>query len=79
MEQIMQMKLMKETLEANQRMMAEMEKSWEQKLAEAKAMEAKEAENTKTEDHLKFTGGPHLVNLNEDPMLDRKVVYPITE
>ena len=23
------------------------------------------------------SGGPHLVNLNEDPMLDRKVVYDI--
>lgn len=34
-----QMALMQETLEANQRQMAEMEKSWEQKLADAKAME----------------------------------------
>ena len=33
------MLLMQEQLEANQRAMAEMEKSWEQKLAEAKAKE----------------------------------------
>jgi|DEB0MinimDraft_12_1074336.scaffolds.fasta_scaffold09002_4 hypothetical protein len=36
------MLLMKEQLEANQREMAEMEKSWEQKLAEAKAKEEEE-------------------------------------
>ena len=37
-----QLALMEETLAANQRQMAEMEKTWEQKLAEAKAMEDEE-------------------------------------
>ena len=69
---------MQETLEANQRQMAEMEKSWEQKLAEAKAMEEEEEKKNEEEKLKKQQGGPHLVNLNEDPMLDRKVFYDIT-
>ena len=36
------MLMMQEQLEANQRAMAEMEKSWEQKLAEQKKQEAEE-------------------------------------
>ena len=73
-----QLAIMQETLEANQRQMAEMEKSWEQKLAEAKAMEAEEEEREKIELEKKKVGGPHLVNLNEYPILDRKVFYDIT-
>jgi len=40
---------MQETLDANQRQMAEMEKSWEQKLAEAKIMEEAEDKIEKEE------------------------------
>jgi len=29
------------------------------------------------EEAARLAGTPHLVNLNEDPMLDRKVVYAI--
>ena len=68
---------MQEQLEANQRAMAEMEKSWEQKLSEAKAREAEEDKIRKEEEASMNSGSPHLVNLNEDPMLDRKVVYNI--
>jgi len=57
--------------------MAEMEKSWEQKLKEAKEREAEEERLNKEEEAAKLAGTPHLVNLNEDPMLDRKVVYDI--
>lgn len=73
----MQMQLMKEQLEANQREMAEMEKSWEQKLKESKEREAAEERIHEGEQAAKLAGTPHLVNLNEDPMLDRKVVYDI--
>ena len=71
------MLLMQEQLEANQRAMAEMEKSWEQKLAEAKAKEEEEEREIEAEKAAKLAGTPHLVNLNEDPMLDRKVIYDI--
>ena len=70
---------MKEQLEANQRAMAEMEKSWEDKIREAKEREAEEARIKQEEDDAKLKGAPHLVNLNEDPLLDRKVVYDIKE
>ena len=53
--------------------MAEMEKSWEQKLAEAKAKEEAEEKARKEEENKRLMGTPHLINLNEDPMLDRKV------
>lgn len=68
---------MKEQLEANQRAMAEMEKSWEQKLSEARAMEAEEDKLREEEEKIRNQGTPHLLNLNEDPLLDRKVVYDI--
>lgn len=68
---------MQEQLEANQREMKEMEKSWEQKLEEAKIKEV-ENEKIRLEEEKAFTAGtPHLVNINEDPFLDRKVVYDI--
>ena len=54
-----------------------MEKSWEQKLAEAKAKEEEEEKAIEEENAAKLAGTPHLVNLNEDPMLDRKVCYDI--
>jgi kinesin family member 13 len=59
--------------------MAEMEKSWEQKLAEAKAKEEAEDKARKEEENKRLMGTPHLINLNEDPMLDRKVFYDIDE
>jgi hypothetical protein len=57
--------------------MAEMEKSWEERLQEAKMREEQEEILQKMEKALMLAGTPHLVNLNEDPMLDRKVVYDI--
>lgn len=56
-----------------------MEKSWEQKLAESKALEEEADKERIAEEAAKLAGTPHLVNLNEDPMLDRKVVYDIKE
>lgn len=57
--------------------MAEMEKSWEQKLKEAKEREIEEERIKAEEEAALLAGTPHLLNLNEDPMLDRKVVYDI--
>ncbi len=52
-------------MRANQLAMDEMQKSWEQKLAEAKAKEAEEASQNTQYDKVKKV--PHIVNLNEDP------------
>ena len=49
-----------------------MEKSWEQKLAESKALEEEADKERIAEEAAILAGTPHLVNLNEDPMLDRK-------
>ena len=57
--------------------MEEMEKSWEQKLAESKQKEQEEEAALEAEKQARLMGTPHLMNLNEDPMLDRKVTYDI--
>lgn len=54
-----------------------MEKSWEDKMKEAKEREAEEALGREAEEAARLSGTPHLINLNEDPFLDRKVVYDI--
>mmetsp|Transcript_1275 Transcript_1275/g.1527 ORF Transcript_1275/g.1527 Transcript_1275/m.1527 type:complete len:579 (+) Transcript_1275:943-2679(+) len=74
-----QLSLMQEQLEANQRAMAEMEKSWEDKLKETKEKEAAEEKQREEEEKAKMAGTPHLINLNEDPLLDRKVIYSIND
>lgn len=68
---------MKEQLEANQRMMANMEKSWEERLAEQKNQSMEEEKIRMEQEKQVREGKPHLLNLNEDPMLDRKVQYDI--
>lgn len=64
-------------MRANQLAMEEMQKSWEQKLAEAKAKEAEEQASNAGYEKVKKI--PHIVNLNEDPQLDRKVFYDLTK
>ena len=54
-----------------------MEKSWEDKMREAKERDAEEEKEREEEKAAKLQGTPHLVNLNEDPQLDRKVFYDI--
>jgi len=62
------MKEMQDELEANMRAMEDMEKSWAQRLEEAKAQEVvAEVKNDETV--------PHISNLNEDPQLNGKVYY----
>lgn len=69
--------LMKEQLEANQRLMADMERSWEDKLADAKKAQEEDEKRMAEEARAQAEGKPHLLNLNEDPQLDRKVQYDI--
>jgi pSer/pThr/pTyr-binding forkhead associated (FHA) protein len=68
---------MEEQMRANAAAMEEMQKSWEQKLAEAKAKEAEEAASNAQ--YAKVKNVPHIINLNEDPQLDRKVFYDMTK
>jgi pSer/pThr/pTyr-binding forkhead associated (FHA) protein len=49
--------------------MSEMEKSWKDKINQYGS--EKEA--------IIDINGPHIINLNEDPQLDRKVFYNLTE
>jgi len=59
--------------------MEEMSKSWEQKVKEAQQAKEEEAAAIAAEEEARKMGTPHLINLNEDPMLDRKVIYDIKE
>lgn len=66
--------MMQEEMKANARFMEEMEKSYQERLQEGKlkaAIEREESSKKKNE--------PHLVNLNEDPLLTAKVFYSITK
>lgn len=56
-----------------------MSKTWEQRLAEAREREEQNKKEIDEDEGVKGSDGPHLVNLNEDPLLDRKVVYEIDE
>ncbi len=53
-------------MRANQLQMEEMNKSWEQRLAEARAKEAEEEKNNQTSSYEAVKNIPHLVNLNDD-------------
>ncbi len=68
---------MNEQIEANKKAMEEMEKSYEQKLIETRKREEEEERKREEEAKARLAGTPHLVNLNEDPFLDRKVTYEI--
>ena len=72
------LKEMQDQMRANQAAMEEMQKTWEQKLAEAKSKEAEQS-SAQTDPYNKVKMVPHLVNLNEDPQLDRKVFYSLSE
>ena len=60
---------LKEEYEANQKMMGDMQKTFEEKLEEARKAE-KESIGTSL---------PHLVVLNEDPQLSHKLKYPLDQ
>ena len=56
-----------------------MEKSWEQRLAEAGAKEAEEERERQEELEARNSGRPQLLNLNEDGMLDRKIFIDLSK
>ena len=64
---------LKEEYEANQKMMGDMQKTFEEKLEEARKAE-KESIGTQVNILL-----PHLVVLNEDPQLSHKLKYPLDQ
>ena len=64
---------LKEQYEANQKVMGDMQKSFEERLEEAKKHEG---ENIGQRVDLNL---PHLVVLNEDPQLSYKLRYPLNE
>ena len=64
---------LKEQYEANQKMMGDMQKTFEEKLEEARKQE-KESIGTTVNISL-----PHLVVLNEDPQLSHKLKYPLDQ
>ena len=68
-----------EEMERNQRQLEEMEKSWEQRLAEAGAKEAEEERERQEELEARNSGRPQLLNLNEDGMLDRKIFIDLSK
>lgn len=57
--------------------MEEMSKSWEDKVEEARAADAEADNKKKADEAARLAGTPHLINLNEDPMLDRRAIYDI--
>jgi len=64
---------LKEQYEANQKMMGDMQKTFEEKLEEARK---KENESIGTTVNISL---PHLVVLNEDPQLSHKLKYPLDQ
>ena len=64
---------LKEQYEANQKMMGDMQKSFEEKLEEARKQES---ESIGTQVNISL---PHLVVLNEDPQLSHKLKYPLDQ
>ena len=63
----------------NKTIIQDMSKSWEERLAEANAREEKEEELKRLEKEARESGKPQLVNLNEDPMLDRKIFLDLNQ
>ena len=63
---------LEETLQANELMMMEQEKSFEERLLEEQQREAK------LESNVKDLSVPYLTNLNEDPLLSSKIYHNMT-
>jgi len=73
------LKKAQEEMEANQRQIEEMEKSWEAKLAAAEADNVEEEKRQAEEAEARASGRPQLLNLNEDGMLNRKVFFDLSK
>ena len=59
--------------------MEEMEKSWEQKLAEQSHKQEEEEKEAAEIQAAKVSGKPQILNLNEDGMLDRKIFLDLSK
>lgn len=68
-----------ETMEENTKAVEEMEKPWEQKLAEEKERSQKQSEEVQQIMRNDNRRVPHLTNLNEDPQLTGKVYYSLID
>jgi len=66
-------------LEANQAQLDELNKSWEQKLAEARVNGQAEEKAKKEEEEARASGRPQLMNLNEDGILNRKIFLDLSK
>ncbi len=66
-------------MEANRKAMEEMENQWKKKLEETQVREEQAERLRDEEEIIRHSGLPHLTNLNEDSILDRKVFYDIKE
>lgn len=63
----------------NELKMAEMERSWEDKLKEAQARDEEEDRKKAEEAEARASGRPQLLNLNADGMLDRKIFIDLSK
>lgn len=68
---------LQENLDANQYLMEENSKSFQQKLEENQQHEIEEEKEK--ENYNENLKQPHLKNLNEDPLLNGKVTYSLTK
>jgi len=66
---------LKQELAHSQSTMADMEKTWEEKLAEAKTKQAEAAKSMAIMGVATDLSKPHIVNISEDPLLSGKIVY----
>jgi len=73
------LKAAQEEMEANQRQLEEMQKSWQQKLAEAEDRDKDEEARLAEEQEARNSGRPQIMNLNEDGMLDRKIFFDLSK
>ena len=71
---------MKAKMEEIEKMMAEMSKSWEEKLKEAQAMASAEA-STSSNEAARREKEPHILNVHEDPLMSGAICYflPLNE
>lgn len=69
-----QLNQLQDNLEANQYLMEENSKTFQEKLQDQK--EKEELENDHCEEDT-TKNGPHMINLNEDPLLNGKIVYAL--
>lgn len=68
-----------EEMKRNQEMIDEMNKSWEQRMAEANAGKQEEEKRKKEEAEARASGRPQLLNLNQDGILDRKIFIDLSK